>query len=147
VFCVETCFRAVVVVSWLSVVSIVAAQPGSPLKTIDKGPMSAIEAPRQVVVRSADDWEALWRAHGRGRVMPAVDFSQQMVLGVFLGSRPTAGYGVEIVSADVNDGTLVVRYRETRPRSDSITAQVITSPFHLVAVPKTDGEVKFETIR
>ena len=62
-----------------------------------------------------------------------------MVVGVFLGSRPTAGFGVEIVSAREEQGALVVRYRETRPAADAIAAQVLTSPYHLVAVPKRGG--------
>ena len=78
--------------------------------------------------------------------MPAVDFSREMVVAVFLGSRPTAGYGVEIVRAVGNSGTLVVEYVETAPSRDAITAQVLTAPYHLAAIPKHDGEVRFQKV-
>jgi hypothetical protein len=69
-----------------------------------------------------------------------------MVVGVFLGSQTTAGFSVEIVSALVEQGVLVVRVRETRPQSDRIVAQIITSPYHLVAVPRHSGDVRFESV-
>jgi hypothetical protein len=48
-----------------------------------------------VIVRSAADWGALWAAHSP-QPAPAVDFSRALVAGVFLGSRPSAGFRVEI---------------------------------------------------
>jgi len=67
------------------------------------------------------------------------------VVGIFLGSRPTAGYSVEIVGirgAPID--SLIVQYREGTPPRDVMTAQVITMPYHLVAVPSHPGEVRFE---
>ena len=55
-------------------------------------------------------------------------------------TRPTAGYGVEIVRAVGNSSALVVEYVETAPSRDAITAQVLTAPYHLAAIPKHDGD-------
>ena len=64
------------------------------------------------------------------------------------GVRPaaTAGYSLEVVSAIEMNGTLVVRYRETAPPRGTMTAQVLTSPYHLVTVPFFPGDVKFEKV-
>ena len=40
----------------------------------------------------------------------------------------------------------MLQYRETKPGPDAITTQVLTSPFLLVAMPKVDGDVKFEKL-
>jgi hypothetical protein len=117
-----------------------------PLRTVGKGPMSAIDAPRQVTVRSAAEWAALWKENGAGAPLPAVDFSREMVVGVFLGSRPTSGYGVEIVRAIGNSGALVVEYVEARPSRDAIAAQILTTPYHLVSIPKHEGAVTFKKV-
>jgi hypothetical protein len=117
-----------------------------PLRTLGKGPMSAIDAPRQVTVRSAAEWAALWKENGAGAPLPAVDFSREMVVGVFLGSRPTSGYGVEIVRAIGNSGALVVEYVEARPSRDAIAAQILTTPYHLVSIPKHEGAVTFKKV-
>lgn len=121
-------------------------QPPAPaVRTIGKGPMSGIDAPRQVTIRTGANWSALWHEHAPGgQAMPAVDFSKEMVLGVFLGSRPTSGYGVQIVRTVNASGTLIVQYVETGPAPGTVSAQVVTAPYHLVAVPKHDGEVRFE---
>jgi hypothetical protein len=116
------------------------------MKTVDKGPMSGIDAARQVTVRTPADFAALWKSHAADRKMPDVDFDSTMVVGIFLGARPTAGFGVEIVSAQPDAGALVVKYKETRPSRDAISAQVVTTPFHLVAVPKFEGTVRFEKL-
>jgi protease stability complex PrcB-like protein len=121
-------------------------QSPAPVRTIGKGPTSAIDEPRQVTVRSEADWAALWKENGAGGPLPAVDFSREMVVGVFAGTRPTAGYGVEIVRAVDASGTLIVDYVETAPGRDRVAAQILTAPFHLVAIPKHEGMVTFRKV-
>jgi hypothetical protein len=130
--------------AWMLV--LVALQGVLPLRVLEKGDQSNVDDARQVALRTAAEWKTLWRQHSPDRDQPRVDFGRDMVVGVFLGSRTTAGFSVEIVSALVEQGALVVRFRETRPQSDRIVAQVITSPYHLVAVPRHSGEVKFEKL-
>jgi hypothetical protein len=110
--------------------------------TLAQGADSAIDEPREVVIRSADEWRALWQAH-RAEPPPPVDFSQVMVVGLFAGSRPTAGFSVTITSVRVEDGRLMVEWTEQRPAAGDLVAQMITAPFHLVTVPRTDGGVEF----
>ena len=130
--------------AWMLV--LVALQGVSPLRVLEQGDQSNVDEARQVVLRTAAEWKTLWRQHSPDRDQPRVDFGRDMVVGVFLGSRATAGFSVEIVSALVEQGVLVVRFREARPQSDRIVAQVITSPYHLVAVPRHSGEVRFENL-
>ena len=130
--------------AWMLV--LLALQGVSPVRGLEKGDQSNVDEARQVAVRTPAEWNSLWRQHSPDRDQPRVDFGRDMVVGVFLGSRTTAGFSVEIVSALVEQGALVVRFRETRPQSDRIVAQVITSPYHLVAVPRHSGEVRFENL-
>ena len=116
------------------------------MKNVAKGPISGIDTARQVTVRSAPEFATLWKSHAADRQMPDVDFNTNMVVGIFLGGRPTAGFGVEIVSAQPEAGALVVKYKESRPSRDAISAQVVTAPFHLVAVPKFEGTIRFEKL-
>jgi hypothetical protein len=120
-------------------------QAPTPMRSIDKGLDSQVDDARQATVRSAAEWEKLWKQHAGERVRPAVDFSKDMVVAVFLGSRPTAGFSVEIVGAHADGSALIVQYRERRPAAGGITAQVLTSPYHIVAMPK-HGDVKFEKV-
>ena len=56
--------------------------------------MSGIDTPQQTVARTAAEFEALWKKHAPGQTVPTVDFTKQMVLAVFLGTRPTGGFSV-----------------------------------------------------
>lgn len=112
-------------------------------KAIDRGLQSHIESPREVVVRTPAEWIALWKEHAPDRPRPKADFARSTVVGVFLGSRPTGGHGVEITAIAREGATLTVTYREQQPRPDAMVTQVITMPYHLVSIPRFEGAVRF----
>ena len=100
---------------------------------------------KQVLIRTDAEFAKLWAQHAAERAKPAIDFSKEMVVGVFMGSRPNAGFATAIVSTTVGNGVLIVRYTEKMPAASAVTAQVLTFPFHLVVIPKADiKDVKFE---
>ena len=114
-------------------------------RTIEKGDQSNIDDAKQVLVRTEAEWTKLWQQHAADRPRPHVDFSKEMVIGLFMGSRPSAGFSTAVISATAGNGALMVRYSETMPSARGVTAQVLTFPFHLVAIPKADvKDVKFE---
>ena len=121
-----------------------AMQTPSPIVTIARDTMSQVESPRQMVARTQAEWVALWRDHAGATSPPAVDLSTRTVVAVFLGSRSTGGYAVEITGTRLQGPALVVLWRERRPAPDQVSAQVITSPAHLVSIPHFAGEIRFE---
>jgi hypothetical protein len=122
-------------------------QTSVPMRPIDKGLTSTMDDKRQALVRTDAEWARLWTQHAGEKTRPAVDFNKEMVLGLFMGTRPTAGFTTEIVSVREEAGALVVSYQETRPSRDSVAAQMLTSPFHIVAVPKgTATTVRWERV-
>jgi hypothetical protein len=124
-----------------------AALMASTSRTIEKGDQSNVDEAKQVLVRTDAEWTRLWSQHSPDRPRPAVDFSKEIVVGVFMGSRPNAGFSTAVVSSTAANGALIVRYTETMPQPGSVTAQILTFPFHLVAIPKADvKDVKFEKI-
>jgi len=137
----------VFVCSWLIVMAnAMHAQTQGP-RTIEKGDQSRIERARQVLVRTETEWAQLWRQHAPDRPEPTIDFSKESVIGLFMGSRPNAGFSTAVVSTMEGGGALGIRYTESAPSRDTITAQIITFPFHLVAIPKaTAANVKFEKV-
>src|SRR5439155_16450083 len=121
---------------------------GSGPRTIEKGDQSSIEDAKQVLVRTEAEWTQLYRQHKFDKPAPTIDFSKEMIVAVFMGSRPTAGFSTAIVSATAANGALNVRYSESRPPAGGVTAQVLTFPYHIAAIPKADvKDVKFEKIQ
>jgi hypothetical protein len=111
--------------------------------TVARGSASGQQTERQVTVRTAAEWGELWKSHAPGQKAPAIDFSTKMVVGVFLGTQPTAGISVEIVALRTEKDALVVDYVERRPDRGMMAAQILTEPFHLVSLPEHDGPVRF----
>ncbi len=116
----------------------------SDLVTIARGDGSRIVEPRRTVVRTDVEWRALWAAHaGPSQPAPGVDFSSRMVAAVFAGERPTPGYDVEIVGARREGSALAIAVESRRPDRGLIAPQIVTTPFHVVSLPRYDGNVTF----
>ena len=116
-----------------------------PFTTLAMGEHSRIRQATAVVVRNAEAWQRLWRRHGGAPdERPAIDFSREMVVAVFMGERPTAGHGLRVLGVhQANDG-LHVLIRRRRPAADSLVAQVITTPFVMIRLPASDAPVHFD---
>jgi len=114
------------------------------IRTVDKGAQSNVDDRLTASARSEAEWTALWKKHNFDKPAPHVDFSKEMVVAVFMGSRPTAGFSVEIVAAGERDGKFVVGYRETQPAPGGVSAQVLTAPYHIAVVAKSLLPITFE---
>jgi uncharacterized membrane protein len=114
------------------------------LTTIAHGDASRIVDSRRVVVRTPEEWRVLWALHaGPDAEAPAIDFASTIVAAAFAGEKPTAGHGIEIVAAiDEPDGVRLV-LEQRAPGPGMLAAQILTSPFHIVACPRTDREVRW----
>ena len=117
------------------------------ITTLAKGDSSEIVDPARHVVRDSAAWGALWSSHaGPGSQPPHVDFATQMVVAAFAGERPTPGHGIEIVGARRESASLAVSVSEVQPPRGMIAAQIIVTPFHLVTLPRYEGEVRFTDV-
>jgi hypothetical protein len=112
-------------------------------QTVVKGSRSGIREPLQIVVRSQTEWDTLWKRHVSTETNPppppAIDFNKQIIIGVFLGEKPTGGYDVEIIRAEQTNGTLVIHYREKNPPPGGIVIQSLTQPFHIIRAARDDN--------
>jgi len=116
-------------------------------KVLEAGVQSDIERPKQVVVRTAAEWKTLCGEHAADRPCPEVDFTRSTVVGVFLGTRPTAGYRVDVTRVDRDGDALVVTYRERAPGAGEMAAQMLTMPYQLVTIDRFTGPIRFVATR
>jgi hypothetical protein len=140
---------------WIALALVIAMQPfdsaqgtigASPVQTVAREMMSPVDEAKQVVARTPAEWTALWSQHGGETPAPKVDLGSRTVVAVFLGSRPSAGYAVEITGTREQGGILTVEWRESRPPRGQITAQMMTSPAHIATIPKFAGEITFHKV-
>jgi len=116
------------------------------IETIAKGDGSRLVEPRRFVVRDPQAFAAVWAAHaGPDTPVPPVDFRTRMVVAVFAGQRPTPGFEVDITGTRRDGAALVVIVDEKGPPPSVVSAQILVSPFHVVTLPRENGEIRFNT--
>ncbi len=125
-----------------------AGDGGSMPATSWMGNHSGISKSQQLVIKKLDGWQKLWsQVHESQEPMPAVpkiDFSTHMVVGYFLGQRSSGGYSVSIEDIKETSEEIIVIISQTSPGRGSIVSQVITSPYAIQAIPKSDKKVVFK---
>jgi uncharacterized membrane protein len=86
----------------------------------------------------------LWAAHaGPDLPAPVVDFNTRMAAAVFAGERPTPGFTIEIAGSRREGMALTLLVHEAQPDPALAAAQLVATPFHIVLLPRYDGEVRF----
>jgi len=114
------------------------------VETLARGDDSRLVEPRRFVIRDRQSFAAVYAAHaGQDAAVPAVDFETRMVAAVFAGERPTPGFSVEVIGTRREGADLVVLLDERTPDPNRVAAQVVVSPYHLVTLPRDDGEIRF----
>ncbi|HMC76725.1 MAG TPA: protease complex subunit PrcB family protein [Vicinamibacterales bacterium] len=116
----------------------------SVLTTIARGETSRISEARRAVARTESEWQTLWAVHaGPGSEPPAVDLGTMTIAAAFAGEKPSAGHSIEI-TAGVGGGPVMLFVEEHGPGPGTAAATILTSPFHIVAVAKSAGDVVWE---
>lgn len=119
----------------------------APFDSVAKGSMSGQQIAKQVIIRTPAEWSALWKDHAPTAKMPVVDFTKRMVVGIFLGTKPSGGHDVQIVGVRTQDKDLIVEYVQKQPGRGTMAAQMLTEPYHLVSVAKHPGTVRFVEVK
>ena len=123
-----------------------APEMNLPVTRVIQGYFSAGDSsqPQRLVVRSQADLEAAWNAVfltlDPMPIIPAVDFSQEMVIIARTGAKPSGGYCITVDSAVGTSKKATVTVRTGGPTQSLLPA--VTRPFDIVRIPRSD-EVTF----
>jgi protease stability complex PrcB-like protein len=118
-----------------------------PITSLLSSVTSGFAEPMEMVLHDNAALSDAWaKAHAgvQGNPAPAIDFHNQMVVVVALGTRRTGGYSVQIDQVNREKDGAVVSYTATSPGATCMTTQMITSPVSAVAAPSVTGTVRFE---
>ena len=114
------------------------------VETVAKGDDSRLVEQRRFLIRDRQAFTAVWAAHaGPNAPVPAIDFESRMVAAVFAGERPTPGFTIDVTGTRREGPSVIVLVEERHPDPTRLAAQIIVSPFHIVTLPRDDGEVAF----
>jgi hypothetical protein len=105
-------------------------QTNNQAKVILEGQHSGIEKPFIFVARDSKTYEILKKLQTGLPEASKFDFPRVAVVAIFAGTKPTPGYSIEI-SKKSNAFAVSI----SSPPRDAILAQVLTSPYKIVAIP------------
>ncbi|MDQ6871822.1 MAG: protease complex subunit PrcB family protein [Gemmatimonadota bacterium] len=109
---------------------------------------SGFDKPTRLVVRDAVTWQAVWRQiylrESPVPSLPAIDFSQEMIVVAALGSHSTGGYSILLTGASeaASDG-IVVSVNSVSPGSNCGVTEAFTQPVDVARLPLRIGPVSF----
>jgi hypothetical protein len=104
------------------------------LRRVGQWTRTGISEARRLVIRDANAWADFWSELGVGD-RPEVDFTQNVVVAVAAGQRPTGGYEIAIDRVSQTNGELTVEVVEVVPGPNCRTAGTLTQPVDIVVVP------------
>jgi hypothetical protein len=108
------------------------------------GAASTLRPRDGLVVGSEARWKPIWRKlTGSDDGRPRVDFANRRALVVLQGRKPSGGHEIRVTRVQGLTGRIVVDVRETSPGRGCLAAGVMTSPYHVVSIPRDDRPVEF----
>jgi hypothetical protein len=118
-----------------------------PFTTVAQGSNSSISVPNKLVITTSGQWQQLWQDMHSSRApipaLPTIDFDTTMVIAVFAGEHPTAGYSITITQITDEGDHIQVNVKTTQPAAGGMTLQVLTQPYHLVQLAKSTKPIQF----
>lgn len=69
-----------------------------------------------------------------------VNFSKEMVVGIFDKVRTSGGFSMEVFKLESKDKTTVIQYSLGKPTAGQLVTTVMTQPYHLVKIKKRKGD-------
>lgn len=112
-------------------------------RVLARGPDGRLQNETRRVASNRDELLSLIDMAGSAGigVIPAVDFHREIVVGIFLGSKPTEGYEVDVASVSrTEQRQIVIQEIRTEPDPSCVGRATATSPFVLVSIETSENE-------
>ncbi len=111
-----------------------------------------------IIFRNENDWTLFWqkamRPYSRHfETMPVIDFSKDMVVGVFWGEQRHPGFEVQItgtkkrIRREDQTEVLVVQYKKIQRPVGVFVPPLAVQPFHLKRQPRFPGPIYFFEVK
>jgi len=137
-------------ISILHTVGVTATGRRISFQTIGKELFLTHERSGYYVINDAAQWEDMLNQQRGGSIpqssIPDIDFSKSTVIAVFLGSRNTLGYEIEVKEIIDTGLFVVVKVEKTYPSEDCLVLQMFSYPYHMVKTNKIDKHILFNTV-
>jgi hypothetical protein len=102
-----------------------------------QGDNSDVALRRNYHIKSEYELRELWKLVREQQESPKIDFEKESVLAIFAGTRPAAGYSIQVTKVADTDKRMV-SIEVTMPGVSCLAEKTETAPYQIVTVPKSD---------
>jgi hypothetical protein len=117
-----------------------------PFERVAKDSFSGVSQKKNLVIKDQAAWAGLWAEHSAGRTpapeLPKIDFSQKMLVGVFLGDTGSCRT-IAIPRVVAGATSVKVEVEERSLQTFEVCPAVVTQPMQVVAIDRTDAPIEF----
>ena len=115
------------------------------------GRYGGINDRRFLTLSSEEEWVVLW-GEINGNVLPVptvppVDFSKYTLAAIFQGLQRSGGYSISVEGVTEEENRVTLALREVEPGPRNIVTMALSSPWEVVAFPRTEKPVIFTCIQ
>lgn len=108
-------------------------------QVIAQGGQSTVQNMQFHIANTKGKLSSLW-GNGHAHLLsqppaPSINFTQESIVGIFLGTKPTGGYSLNVVNVENTPEGWRVNVNITEPAANSFTTQALTSPWVLIKIP------------
>jgi hypothetical protein len=109
------------------------------IKTLPTNPVA-------VVVGSQEKMDSYFAKHENtcpAASDPNIDFTKNLLVGIFAGAKSTSGYTIKMTSIVENNCEIVINFYESGPQAGESITQTPTYPTDFILIPKTAKTILF----
>ena len=133
-------------VFWYGASSIRSANgAGVAFTELASGQQSSVTTRENYLITSDTQLEKLWGLVETSEPLPSIDFTKESVIVAFAGEEPTAGYSIGVMKI-TDTGERMVTIQLTAPGPSCSVAEVVTAPYQILSIPKTDLTLAHEDV-
>ncbi len=114
-------------------------------KTIRTGIYSSQHEKKDHVIDNLIEWETFWWSMDTTQSLPDINFSENLVLAIFMGARSSGGYSISVNKIIETNSALEVFLKEVSPGQRCGVTMALTQPYTIAVVEKTGKDVQFTT--
>lgn len=117
--------------------------------TLARGTDSGYQSASHMVIVQSEPWINFWQLHTSNAEppppVPQVNFTRYSVVAVFAGEKPTSGYSVTILSVETSGSqtkdqpSIAITVQHCQPGVGDFVTEALTYPYHIIRIPKIDG--------
>lgn len=109
-----------------------------PFTKLASGINANVHAQANYVIDSQEKLNSLWNLLPGAGPMPTIDFEKNIVVALFAGEQPTTGYDLSVSGIEDSASARTVHVVLNKPAPSCLTGQIITQPYLVLEVSKTD---------